>query len=190
MFEESYAVEHNVLRRTRWRTQILKHPWPHPGTSPTLTLRQSTPPVAAGADGIMRIIYDDLGGVWARGIEAWAWSRDRRNLEFLRWGSSGPSSLMTSAVSGLLLRTHVPLIFLDRDKKSYRLSEKCATLYIYIFIYIYIYIYIYPTYICDSLGTKHNVICCRPPIALWNIVVPNLLIQGFSHDKLLCLLVI
>ena len=35
-------------------------------------------------------------GVWARGIEAWAWSRDRRNLEFLLWGSSGPSSLMLS----------------------------------------------------------------------------------------------
>ena len=33
-------------------------------------------------------------GVWARGIEAWAWSRDSRNLEFRRWGSSGPSSLM------------------------------------------------------------------------------------------------
>ena len=33
-------------------------------------------------------------GVWARGSEAWAGSRDRRNLEFVRWGSSGPSSLM------------------------------------------------------------------------------------------------
>ena len=28
-------------------------------------------------------------GVWARGIEAWAWSRDRRNLEFLRGGGGG-----------------------------------------------------------------------------------------------------
>ena len=37
-------------------------------------------------------------GVWARGIEAWAWSRDRRNLEFLRWGSSGLSSLMACQV--------------------------------------------------------------------------------------------
>ena len=34
-------------------------------------------------------------GVWARGIEAWAGSRDIRNLEFRRWGSSGPSSLMS-----------------------------------------------------------------------------------------------
>ena len=34
-------------------------------------------------------------GVWARGSEAWAGSRDLRNLEFVRWGSSGPSSLMT-----------------------------------------------------------------------------------------------
>ena len=34
-------------------------------------------------------------GVWARGIEAWAGSRDLRNLEFRRWGFSGPSSLMT-----------------------------------------------------------------------------------------------
>ena len=35
-------------------------------------------------------------GVWARGIEGWAWSPDRDlgNLEFRRWGSSGPSSLM------------------------------------------------------------------------------------------------
>ena len=33
-------------------------------------------------------------GVWARGSEAWAGSRDLRNLEFLRWGSSGPSSLI------------------------------------------------------------------------------------------------
>ena len=33
-------------------------------------------------------------GVWARGIEAWAGSRDRPNLEFRRWGSSGPSSVM------------------------------------------------------------------------------------------------
>ena len=33
-------------------------------------------------------------GVWARGSEAWAGSRDLRNLEFVRWGSSGPSSLM------------------------------------------------------------------------------------------------
>ena len=33
-------------------------------------------------------------GVWARGIEAWARSRDRVNLEFWRWWSSGPSSLM------------------------------------------------------------------------------------------------
>ena len=36
---------------------------------------------------------------------------------------------ITSAVLGRLVRTHVPLIFLDRDKKSYRLSEKCATLH-------------------------------------------------------------
>ena len=35
---------------------------------------------------------------------------------------------ITSAVLGHLIRTHVPLIFLDQDKKSYRLSEKCATL--------------------------------------------------------------
>ena len=34
-------------------------------------------------------------GVWARGIEAWLGSRDLRNLEFRRWGSSGPSSLMS-----------------------------------------------------------------------------------------------
>ena len=33
-------------------------------------------------------------GVWARGSEAWAGSRDLRNLEFVRWGASGPSSLM------------------------------------------------------------------------------------------------
>ena len=33
-------------------------------------------------------------GVWARGIEACARSRDRRNLEFRRWGSLGPSSIM------------------------------------------------------------------------------------------------
>ena len=33
-------------------------------------------------------------GVWVRGIEAWAGSRDLRNQEFRRWGSSGPSSLM------------------------------------------------------------------------------------------------
>ena len=43
-------------------------------------------------------------GVWARGSEAWAGSRDLRNLEFVRWGSSGappssgPSSLMRSPV--------------------------------------------------------------------------------------------
>ena len=36
--------------------------------------------------------------------------------------------LITSAVLGHLMRTHVPLIFRHRDKKSYRLSEKCATL--------------------------------------------------------------
>ena len=35
-------------------------------------------------------------GVWARGIEAWARSRDLRKLEFRRWGSSGPSSLILS----------------------------------------------------------------------------------------------
>ena len=40
-------------------------------------------------------------GVWARGIEAWAWSHDRRNLEFRRWGSSGPSSLMFVVSLGL-----------------------------------------------------------------------------------------
>ena len=38
-------------------------------------------------------------GVWARGIEAWAGSRDLRNLEFRRWGSSGPSSLMKMWIS-------------------------------------------------------------------------------------------
>ena len=35
---------------------------------------------------------------------------------------------ITSAVLRHAIRTHVPLIFLNRDKKSYRLSEKCATL--------------------------------------------------------------
>ena len=35
---------------------------------------------------------------------------------------------ITSAVLGHLVRTHVPLIFLHWDKKSYRLSGKCATL--------------------------------------------------------------
>ena len=38
----------------------------------------------------------------------------------------GHISSITSAVLGHLVRTHVPLIFLYRDKKSYRLSEKCA----------------------------------------------------------------
>ena len=38
-------------------------------------------------------------GVWARGSEAWAGSRDLRNLEFVRWGSSGPSSLMSFSIS-------------------------------------------------------------------------------------------
>ena len=38
-------------------------------------------------------------GVWARGIEAWAGSRDLWNLEFRRWGSSGPSSLMGSTLT-------------------------------------------------------------------------------------------
>ena len=33
-------------------------------------------------------------GVWARGIEAWARSRRPPKLEFRRWRSSGPSSLM------------------------------------------------------------------------------------------------
>ena len=35
---------------------------------------------------------------------------------------------ITSAVLGHLVRTHVPLIFLDRDKTSYWLSGKCGTL--------------------------------------------------------------
>ena len=35
---------------------------------------------------------------------------------------------ITSAVLGHLVRTRVPFIFLHWDKKSYRLSEKCATL--------------------------------------------------------------
>ena len=42
-------------------------------------------------------------GVWARGSEAWAGSRDRRNLEFVRWGSSGPSSLMYTKLRGMPL---------------------------------------------------------------------------------------
>ena len=44
-------------------------------------------------------------GVWARGIEAWAWSRDHRNMEFLRWGSSGPSSLMPEQLPLLALKS-------------------------------------------------------------------------------------
>ena len=39
-------------------------------------------------------------GPRARGSEAWVGSRDRRNLEFLRWGSSGPSSLMEYSAEG------------------------------------------------------------------------------------------
>ena len=35
---------------------------------------------------------------------------------------------ITSAVLRHIIRTQVPLIFLNRDKKFYRLSEKCATL--------------------------------------------------------------
>ena len=35
---------------------------------------------------------------------------------------------ITTSVLGHLIRTHVPLIFLYWDKKSYQLSEKCATL--------------------------------------------------------------
>ena len=42
-------------------------------------------------------------GVWARGSEAWAGSRDLRNLEFVRWGSSGPSSLMQINMAELRL---------------------------------------------------------------------------------------
>ena len=34
---------------------------------------------------------------------------------------------ITSAVLGHLIRTHVLLIFLDRNKKSHRLSKKCTT---------------------------------------------------------------
>ena len=44
-------------------------------------------------------------GVWARGIEAWARSRDRRNLEFRRWGSLGPSSVMSSYIVLMYLYT-------------------------------------------------------------------------------------
>ena len=35
---------------------------------------------------------------------------------------------ITSAVLGHLIRTRVPLMFLNWDKKSYQLCEKCATL--------------------------------------------------------------
>ena len=38
-------------------------------------------------------------GVWARSIEAWARSCDRRNLEFRRWGSLGPSNVMTIIIT-------------------------------------------------------------------------------------------
>ena len=36
---------------------------------------------------------------------------------------------ITSAVLGHLIRTRVPLMFLNWDRKSYQLCEKCATLY-------------------------------------------------------------
>ena len=49
-------------------------------------------------------------GVWARGSEAWAGSRDLRNLEFVRWGSSGPSSLMLYAT-----RRDIQVLFIMRD---------------------------------------------------------------------------
>ena len=44
-------------------------------------------------------------GVWVRGSEAWAGSRDLRNLEFVRWGSSGPSSLMYHGNTGIIVVT-------------------------------------------------------------------------------------
>ena len=47
------------------------------------------------------------------------------------------TSPITSAVLGHFITTHVPLIFLNRGKKSYRLSEKCATLMGYILYFFF-----------------------------------------------------
>ena len=41
---------------------------------------------------------------------------------------------ITSAVLGHLIRTRVPLMFLNWDKKSYQLCEKCATLRVLSFL--------------------------------------------------------
>ena len=58
--------------------------------------------------------------VWARGIEAWARSRDRRNLEFWRWVSSGPSNLMSSTLEKLTL---VPVMAWCRHAARHYLNQ-------------------------------------------------------------------
>ena len=70
---------------------------------PSSALRESIPRLFNGGRTIMttrcapacsQALPVKPQGVWARRIEAWAGSRYLRNLEFRRWGSSGPSSLM------------------------------------------------------------------------------------------------
>ena len=68
-----------------------------------------------------------------------SWSQDIDLFKFqLSYCYNPPQDTcpITSPVLGHLMRTHVPLIFLLRDKKSYRLSEKCATLFWSSFVWI------------------------------------------------------
>ena len=67
------------------------------------TLRESIPRLFNGgmttmtthcAPACSQVLPVKPQGVWARGIEVWAGSHDRRNQEFQRWGSLGPSIVM------------------------------------------------------------------------------------------------
>ena len=84
-------------------------------------------------------------GVWARGSEAWAGSRDLRNLEFVRWGSSGPSSLMHE-----LINQSIFPVFRVRNPfgtqcmiSNWVYSILTSGFHFRFFFYIYIYLYIY-----------------------------------------------
>ena len=102
----------HILNIQRWNIVFIKldiekclYFWKHPQVKgafippTTKPLRESIPRLfnwgstamtARCAPACSQVLPVKPQGVWARGIEAWAWSRDRRNWSCGGWGLQGP----------------------------------------------------------------------------------------------------
>ena len=96
-------ISHVLIYRERCQPQTVVQPKTLRESIPRLFNVGGTITTTHCAPACSQVLPVKPQGVWTRSVEAWAagvtWPPTAPNLEFRRWGSSGPSSLMTPDIN-------------------------------------------------------------------------------------------